>query len=187
MVLVALVSCSDREQRAKGHDTDEPAPSPLSRIRLFGDSLAIYPAPDVPWDSLVDLSPFGQFLPNMTCEEAERAFGPASRQTTTHRGRYCEYDRDRATIMIGWEETHSGLGGVSKGWTLRARPYSMTYSEFFHPSVESQIKSRVDHVSVVTLMKAEGGPALHVELAAGKVISVKWLADDARRHSGASE
>lgn len=156
-------------------DTVEAAKPPLRRVTQYGDHLSIDVAPGTDWRSLVRISIFGGFRPGQTCEEARASTGPALREGTNHRGRYCEYDLSESTARLAWEETSSGWGAVSSEWVLHAQPRNLTTKSFFHPSIANEIVNRSPPASLVTVAEADGDPRIHVHLQGDRVIDVKWL------------
>ena len=166
-----IASCTERDR-----SVDYSVSAPVARAFSNDSTLVVYPAADADWRGLVDLRIFGVLTPGEAFEACVRRAGEPEERGRDRLGDYYGYRLPLGMVRVAHEESRSGLGGISKAWVLRALPNDMRPIEFFHPEVVRLLDEARAPISIVTVMRNRASnPAMHVEIRAGKVASVKWL------------
>lgn len=175
LATAVLAGCMDKD-RTESYSVS----APIASAHSSGSTLVVYPAPDTDWQRLVDLGIFGALKPGETFENCVRRAGEPQERGRDRRGEFYAYVVPSGMVRIAHEESRSGLGGVSRAWVLRAIPKAMRLAQLFHPEVVRLLEQTRSPITTVTIMRSTASnPAMHVEVADGKVVSVTWLPETA--------
>lgn len=179
LVGVALlpVAC-ELEKTAEEEPFGEGVPGewPVARVvdhLQYGD-LVIYPDPAALWTKLVDLSIFEGFWPDMTGEDAVRAFGPADDFRDQRGEKFWTYRRPGGRVIVAYKSMGSLFGGW--WWRLAAElDPPVPPAELLHSSIVGELPDETDQRYTVTIMnndRDDRAPAAWIYIEDGRVVRI---------------
>lgn len=147
---------------------------PLLAVARHENRLIFYPASEVNWKVLVDLSIFDGFSPGMSFDAAEEKFGEPKQRPATSTVNAWNYSRPKGIVQISLDEQSSFPLILPKVWFLRGFPSDASPESLFHPVVLRYLSSASDRVEVV-IMNNCGYPGIETYLEDSRIHHLTWL------------